>query len=144
MKKILFAAGCLFAGALAVHADVIQKLIVNGEKVEQTVTTLSFDGDTVVLHFTDNTQQAIDMESVVITFDMDNANSIYSLKGFVSEQLHISGLQPDSKIDVYNAAGRQVMTTIASQAETVLSTASLPQGVYVLRAGRQVVKFIKR
>lgn len=144
MRKILLAAGCLLSGVLAVNADVIQKLIVNGEEVEQTVATLSFDGDNVVLQFTDNTQRTIDMESVVISFDVDCINSIYSLKGYVSDQLHISGLQPDSRIGIYDASGRQVMTVTTAQAETFFSTASLPQGVYVLRVGRQVVKFIKR
>ncbi len=52
----------------AMMADTKQTVTVNGSTVDKTVSRMTFDGDKVVMTFTDNTAQTEDMEAVTISF----------------------------------------------------------------------------
>ena len=142
MKRLILFLACGLL-ALGVQAQSRQTLTVNGETVEKTVVKMTFEGDQVVLHFADKSQQAADMSGVVLSFAIDNSTIIGSLQGKVYDVLHIANLEPGTEIVVYDAHGKVVMTTVAEQATADLQARSLRGGVYLLKAGRQVVKFVK-
>lgn len=140
MKKLLlFAAGLL----LNLSANATQTLKINGETVEKAVVTMTFNGDNVILTFSDQTSQTTDMSTVVLTFDSADA-SIYSLKSATGSLLNIDGIQPGTEIIVYDAEGRKQLATKASKNSVRISVEKLKAGTYIMKAGNQVVKFVKR
>lgn len=72
MRKILFVTSLLLGLTVSSQAAIAsdtQTITVNGRTVEKTAVELTFDGDNVVLHFSDGTEETADMESVAIAFD---------------------------------------------------------------------------
>lgn len=142
MKKILFLLACCLM-TIGMQAENTQKLTINGEEVQKVVTRMTFEGNNVVLHFDDQTQQSADMSTVVLSFTWDGAG-IYTVKQPVGDLLSLKGIAAGDALTIYDAAGKRVMTTTAEHAAATLSTKSLTPGVYMLKVGRQVVKFVKR
>ena len=130
MKQIFLTATLLLASVLAVMAASSQELTINGQMVEKTVARITFDGDNAVLTFSDNTLQSVDMESVVITFDLSLPNAI-SLTDITD--LLTSGTQ----VTIFDASGKKVLSTFDPSS----SIYNLPKGVYVMKAGNGNVKF---
>ena len=143
MKKLLMGFIALMLLATPeVRAD-NQRLIINGELVEKTVARITFDGDLVVLHFTDNGEQKEDMNTVKIAFS--NATSItdltvYNMRGVVDGKLYLEGLTQGAEVLIFDATGKQLTRSTSS----IIDVTNLRAGVYVLKADKQVVKFIKR
>ena len=145
MRKILaLTAACLLLSVSAALAGVGQQLTINGQTVEKSVTRITFDGDNVVLHFIGGDSQTADMESVILGFEYSPTTAIHTLRGTVGNSLSLEGLEPGTEVSIYDAQGKLVTTTTASEAKAVLSTSTLKKGVYMLKAGPQAVKFIKR
>jgi methionine-rich copper-binding protein CopC len=145
MKKLkLFTMACLLSVAFTAQAGNVQTLVINGEKVEKVVARITFEGDNVVLTFSDQTAQTTDMENVKLSFTPEDLTAIGTIRNAVNKTFSIEGLEPGTEITVYNADGKQVLTTHASEDLTILKMTSLKKGVYLMKAGKQVVKFIKR
>ena len=140
MKKFLFLTAVLL---FSLGASANQKLTINGEEVQKTVATITFDGDNVVLTFSDQSQQTADMATVIISFDTD-ASAIHSLKSPVGSMLDISGLAEGTELTIYDAAGKKLSYTKAGKDRSTLSVENLKSGVYILKAGNKIVKFVKR
>jgi len=75
MKRILIAA-LLPMMCLQMQADNVQTVVVNGAKVEQFATQLTFDGDQLTLLFDDGSQLTTDLEQMKITFSDDTSDNI--------------------------------------------------------------------
>lgn len=118
-------------------------LIINGQTVEKVATRISFEGDNVVVTFGDQTNQTVDMEQVKLSFT-PVSTAIGTIKKQVEDVLDINGLEPGTEIDIFDAQGKKVMTTRADEARAILNTSNLKGGVYLMKANRQSVKFIKR
>ncbi|MBR5687555.1 MAG: T9SS type A sorting domain-containing protein [Prevotella sp.] len=131
--------------ALGIYAG--QRLTINGETVEKAVTQITFDGDQAVLHFADDTTESVDMNSVimefVITTGINTKNNAFILKGAVDGELNISGLETD-RINIYDASGRIALSTRVSGSDVHIDARHLRSGMYILQAGNQIVKFMKR
>lgn len=146
MKKMIYSvvAVCLLLCALPAVADTVQTLTVNGERVGKTVARMTFEGDNVVLHFSDGSTQTDDLSVVVLKLDVTSTDGIFALKGTVADKLDIDGLAPGTPVTVYDASGRTVLTAKADEVKAAISVKSLKKGVYMMKAGRQLVKFVKR
>ena len=145
MRKILSLVVVLLLTAVSLaKAGNKQQLTINGQTVQNVVTRITFEGDNVVLYFIDSQSQTVDMDAVVLGFNYSPTTSISVLRGTVDNSLNLEGLDEDTMVSVYDAQGKLVATTTAREAKAVLSVSTLKSGVYVLKAGRQVVKFIKK
>ena len=145
MKKLkLFTMACLLSVAFTAQAGNVQTLVINGEKVEKVVARITFEGDNVVLTFSDQTAQTADMENVKLSFTPEDLTAIGTIRNAVNKTFSIEGLEPGTEIIIYNTDGKQVLTARASEDLTTLKMSSLKKGVYLMKAGKQVVKFIKR
>ncbi|MCR4810167.1 MAG: T9SS type A sorting domain-containing protein [Prevotella sp.] len=145
MRKILaIVAVCLFATASLVKAENKQQLTINGQAVESVVSRITFDGDNVVLHFVGGDSQTVEMDAVVLGFEYSTVVSINALRGTVDNFLNLQGIDEGTVVSVYDAQGKLVATTTAHEAKAVLSVSTPKSGVYMLKAGRQAVKFIKK
>ena len=56
----------------------------------------------------------------------------------------VGGLPVGSSYAVYDTAGKQLFTGRVVSSETRLDVRQLRTGIYMLRIGNQVVKFVKR
>lgn len=129
--------------SVSVKADVEQTLTINGERLEKAVVRMTFDGDQVIIHFVDQTTQSADMATVKMDLSLVT-DGIYSLKGQVGDLLDMQGLASGAEVVIYDASGRMVLQTKAGESRTMLTTKALRQGIYMMKTGKQVVKFIKR
>lgn len=143
MKKSLLLIAVLWSLALvSVKAGTGLVLVINGEKVEKSVTKISFEGDNVVLHFADASTQTADMGGVIISFSDAAAVrnlTAYELRSVVNGRLILGGLPKGTEVTVYDAAGKLMLSSTASD----LNVSHLKSGVYILKAGQQIVKFSK-
>lgn len=143
-RKLTLMATMLLAFAQTVLAATVQTLTVNGETLENTVAQITFEGDNVVLHFSDATTLTVDMEDAILSFVYTDPTAIQSLKAPIGETLLIGGLQPGTLVTIYDASGKQMMTAKAEDSTSRLSAKSLKPGVYLLKTEHQIVKFIKK
>ena len=143
MKRLLFfLTAFAFFSVLPSSADNTQVLVVNGETVEKVVTRMTFEGDNVILTFVDNSTQTADMGSVTLSFgSLSSINDLkaFQLKKVVNGQISLEGLEKGTEVFIYDTAGKQ----IARSKSTNINVSKLKEGVYVLKAGTQLVKFVK-
>ena len=148
MKKRIIASMLIaltMAGGL--FAETTQTLLINGEKVDKAVSSITFDGDNVVLHFGNETESH-DMNLVSMTLDhtsgLNNVN-LFEFNGkIVGGVLSVSGLDAGIPIYVYNLGGvAQVSAKADSEGKADIYVENLPGGIYVLQAGNNCVKFVK-
>lgn len=142
-KRSFFLTVLLLSFFAILEGQASQVLVINGEVVEKVVTKLTFDGDNVTLTFADSTTQTADMDAVSMQFtDVLAIRDImaFQLKKTIDNQIDLSGLTPGTEVFIFDAAGKQVIRSKAS----LINVRSLKSGIYVLKAGNQIVKFVKR
>ena len=145
MKKLFY----LFSAIMLIlvtpaKAETTPTLIINGETVEKVVTKISFEGDLAVLTFADTSVSSEDMENVILRFS-DCATSIkdinaFQLKQAVDGSLNIKGLAEGTQVQIFDASGKQMTATN----DATINVSSLKPGMYILKAGSQIVKFVKK
>ena len=118
-KKILFLM-CAILASLAMHADdvVTQEVVIDNQTIAKKVSQITFEGDNVVLSFTDNTHQTADMESVVINFD-------YRTDGV--DRITAPAVKGQK---VFNLKGQQMKNKAEMQ----------PKGIYVVDGKKVIIK----
>lgn len=84
-----------------------------------------------------------------VSFEQKGTSDIISVKDSgnliartVSDKLTLIGVQ--GEVSVYDAGGKLQLQVIAKGGETVVGTSSLPNGVYVVKVGKQTFKFMKK
>ena len=145
MKKLLF----LFSATLLMLASPIkavttQTLIINGEPVEKVVTKITFNGDLAVLTFSDATEISEDMGNVILRFSSAPTSikdiAVFQMNKVVGDNLLINGLADETQVVIYDASGKDIITTYGSN----INVNGLRPGIYILKAGNQIVKFVKQ
>lgn len=149
IKKLFCGLVMLMATGFAAFAASTHTLTINGQTVDQVVKQISFDGDNVVLHFSDGTSQSSDMAAVEIAFNHQQSGigdvDMFTFNGYVEGGvLVVEGVEAGAPVEIYNLSGVQVLASVAAEGRTELAVDNLQAGVYVLRAGNNVVKFVKR
>ncbi len=64
--------------------------------------------------------------------------------GDVKGKATLEGLPSGTPVLVYDSAGRMCLSTRTGNGQTVLDTSSLTRGIYVMKAGKTVIKFNKK
>lgn len=114
MRKFLLLS-LLFMSAATMMADDIQKL--DAAKV----TRITFNGDNVIISFTDGTSSTYDMEAV--TIDFSNVTSIGE-RIEMSKKMGLEGKQ------VYDLKGRRAGKSVAN----------LKKGIYIVDGKKVIIK----
>jgi hypothetical protein len=145
MKKLLLLFSAIMLMFVSpVKAGTTQTLIINGEVVEKVVTKITFEGDLAVLTFADETVISEDMGNVIMRFT-SSPTSIQNVETFqlnkaVGDNLEINGLVEGIQVQVVDATGKQIIVTYDSK----INISSLKPGMYILKAGNQIIKFAKK
>ena len=118
MKKVylLFLAVML---SVATFADNKQTVKIDGQVIDKTVTEITFDGDNVVLQYSDNTSGQADMSLVTLSFS-------YQTTG-ISQ---IEDIKKALQGKVYDLQGQCVGT----------SPKGLSKGVYIVNGKKIIIK----
>lgn len=118
MKKayLLLLAGML---STAVFAGSKQTVNINGQVIEKTVSEITFDGDNVVLQYSDNTSDQADMSLVTLSFT-------YQTTGISQVEDIKKALQGK----VYNLQGQCVGSSLQG----------LSKGVYMINGKKVIIK----
>lgn len=145
--SIFAAAACFFAG----QAANVARVTVNGEPVAKVVTAITFDGDQMRIHFGDSDSMDADMGDVLLAFAEDGMSAIdaanlsaFSYDGIVGDLLTVSGLAENTILSVFDVSGKTLFGPVAAEGRMEINVAAFPAGVYMLRAGNEIVKFTKR
>ncbi|MCM1519786.1 MAG: T9SS type A sorting domain-containing protein [Lachnoclostridium sp.] len=144
MKKKLLAIACLALSCGSAMADAV--LTVNGQQVEKAVASLSFDGDDVIISYGDNSSSRHDMGDAVLNFnDITGIGQLTfsKLSVTVGETIVVKGIAPGTTIQVFDIRGRLVTAATSADDECTLDLSGVQPDVYLLRAGNQIVKFVK-
>ena len=118
MKKayLLLLAGML---STAVFAGSKQMVKIDGQVIEKTVSEITFDGDNVVLQYSDNTSDRGDMSLVTLSFT-------YQTTG-ISQ---VEGIKQALQGKVYNLQGQYVGSSLQG----------LSKGVYIINGKKVIIK----
>ncbi len=147
MKKIVTLLLSLFLTVGTAFADNSQVVIINGQKVEKVATKITFNGDNAVVSFSDGSSQSADMSQVVIYLNVStdiHKVETFNFNGLIGDELHLSNIAEGTAVTIYDATGKVLQQVKATDTTLSLNTASLKNGVYVLKAGNQIVKFLKK
>ena len=118
MKKayLLLLVGML---STAVFAGSKQTVKIDGQLIEKTVSEITFDGDNVVLQYSDNTSNQADMSLVTLSFT-------YQTTG-ISQ---IEDIKKALQGKVYNLQGQYVGSSLQG----------LSKGVYIINGKKVIIK----
>ena len=147
MKKIVTLLLSLFLTVGTAFADNSQVVVINGQEVQKVATKITFSGDNATVSFSDGSSQTADMAQVVIylnvTTDIRKVET-FSFNGLNGDELRLSNIAEGTAVTIYDATGKVLQQVKATDTTLSLNTASLKNGVYVLKAGNQIVKFLKK
>lgn len=119
MKKT-FAVSVCVAASLCAQADTHQTVTVGGEAIDKFVTTITFDGDDVVLGFADGSSVEAPMADVAVRLSYDG----------VADAMPSPDAGPAAPAPIYSLGGQYVGT----------SAEGLPKGVYISGGKKLVIK----
>ena len=153
MRKIVLFMLMLLAVNSSQAAGVFK---VNGEVITKTPTLITLDYSqigNILVQFSDGSVVSYNMN--LVEFYPNEVSSVSSIqntmkegpffyiKGHVRDVLHLEGVTPGAEIGIYSANGAQKYLGKSNGKDTSVDVSRLGRGVYILRVGRQAVKFIK-
>lgn len=126
---------------------------VNGEEIKKTPTLITLDysrAGYIQVQFSDSSVVSYNMNLVEFCPNEVNAiqntmkeGTFFHIKGHVRDVLCLEGITSGAEIAVYSANGEQKYLGKSNGENMSVDVSHLSRGVYVLRVGRQAVKFIK-
>jgi len=126
---------------------------VNGEDIQKTPALITLDYSqigNILVQFSDGSVVSYNMN--LVEFYPNEVSSIqntmkegpfFYIKGHVRDVLRLEGVTPGAEIGIYSANGAQKYLGKSNGKDTSVDVSRLGRGVYILRVGRQAVKFIK-
>ncbi len=145
-KKIIAISTLLMSFCSLTHADDVQTLTINGENVAKTVSMFTFDGDNVVVHFTDS-NESYPLDNVVLEFNQTSSIgqiSVFSMNSLADGSLDISGLSENTRLNIFDSTGKQISSQLSNGTSAHLDISGFVSGVYILKANNNIIKFIKK
>ena len=133
------------------NAQTQQIVIVNGDELKgKSVRSMTFEGDDARLSPSDNSTITVKIEEVRIFFDSDNTGieenkiKVFNYNGIVDDYLTLSGIPTKTTIAIYDAAGKLLTQARTENDATSIYVGNLCKGVYTAKAGKYVIKFVKK
>ena len=152
MKKlianVLFAVFCI---GIHCNAQSTHTLIVNGKALEgKSLVSISFDGDNAKLLLSDNSSLSERMDNVKILFPKaptaiePTRITAFHYTGIVDDYLTIGGIANSAAILIDDASGRLRLQAKPDGDNASIHVGNLGNGVYTAKAGKHVIKFVKK
>ena len=126
---------------------------VNGEEIKKAPTLITLDysrAGYIQVQFSDSSVVSYNMNlvefypnDVPASQNTMKEASFFHIKGHVRDILQLEGITPGAEIGIYAANGVQKYLGKSNSRNVSVDVSHLSRGVYLLRVGRQAVKFIK-
>ncbi len=145
-KKIIATTALLMSLCGFAYADATQTLTINGENVTRTVSQFTFDGNNVVVHFSDS-NESYPLDNVVLEFNQTTGIgqiSVFKMNTLADGSLDISGLSEKTHLNIFDSTGKEVSSQLANGSSVHLDISGLASGIYILKANDNIIKFIKK
>jgi len=155
MNKKIFLLGLalLIAGQfLAAQNTVIKIISADGTVMISSLTNVQnivFEDNTMTvnmkeayLSYTEVTCIRFNQSMGIKTLPVESSVSVFPNP--VQTNLTVTGVDKDKKINLLNLNGTLLQSIPAQDSSTNIDVSSLPQGLYLLQIGEQVIKFIKQ
>ena len=152
----------LLCNAQVLHAQTTDYVVtVNGTVLTQRIKEVStssqtnnyFVGSSMMRLYwkeEDNSWSHMDLHPLLLEFffneaGTDGINKLEILEGGkLKDKLLLGGLPEGTPVMVFNTAGHQCLSARISSKETPIDTSKLPNGIYIVKAGKNVIKFMKK
>lgn len=153
MKRLLLSLCLMGAMGLNALADTTQQTItINSVEVTgKQVTAIAFSGDNATLTYSDNTTatESMDVISILLSYDAAKPSAIsdvnvFEFNGIVGGNLQVGGLESGTPVQVFSITGKVCATGVAQDGQASIDVSSLGRGLYIVRAGNQAIKFVKK
>lgn len=151
MKKLITTLVVAVVMAVNCRAEAVQTIIVNGTKViGKNIVTMTFEGENAVLEYSDMTTGKAPVEQVCVLLSYDGTDvnglkqSVFAYNGVVDDMLVISGIEGETDVTLYDATGKAMAKALTKAGETRISMKGMAPGVYIVKAGKTIVKISKK
>lgn len=152
-RKLLFVFILLLSVTVQAQSDRLLKI--NDEVVEKDPVTITLDYEeagNVIVEFTDGTKVSCNMNRLEIlpngTTDIRKVEGVkegfFVIKSAVRDELRVEGAELGSDVMIYSVGGTLLMKDKTDSSLYVADVSRLQRGAYLLRIGKQAVKFVKQ
>ena len=117
---------------------------------------ITFNAGTMIILLKNNSTVSLPLsEMQKILFSPETATEVIEMEAIeanthvsvypnpVHDVLYVDGVEENTVINVFNVKGMLMQTVTAKEKIVQLNVNTLPQGVYILQAGKETVRFIK-
>lgn len=147
MKKTLTLTLCALIAGIAAWAAPVQTVTVNEEEISgKAVEQILFDCEKVTVVFDDgSTIDDVNTLKLLIGASGVSGAKFYEASVKVEgNSLTVKGLDGGNAISVFDAKGQQVATAQLQSEVASIDISNLSAGIYFVRSGKQVIKFLKK
>ncbi len=155
MKRFLIIAVSIFLVLPAISQDVRTNLIIKTNTDEQTVQfddlrRITFNGTKVQIEKYDGSTISNDMANIIYlsatskTTDIVAPQTSGNLVKHISSDAILVNCASGATVEIYNMSGSRIATRKLDADNGTISIATLPKGIYILRADGRTAKFLKR
>ena len=155
MRRLLLIAVSVLLALPAISQDVRTNLIIKTDTGEQSVQfdelrRITFSGTTVQVEKFDGTAISNDMADIIYLSAKSETTNIVTPQnsGNLVESISSDAISVNSTagatIEIYNMSGSHITTRQLESENGTISIATLPKGIYILRADGRTAKFLKR
>lgn len=155
MRRLLLIAVSVLLALPAISQDVRTSLIIKTDTGEQSVQfdelrRITFSGTTVQVEKLDGTAISNDMADIIYLSAKSETTNIVTPQnsGNLVESISSDAISVNATagatIEIYNMSGSHITTRQLESENGTISIATLPKGIYILRAAGRTAKFLKR
>lgn len=155
MRRFLTIVISIFLALPAISQDARTNLIIKTNLEEQTVQfddlrRITFNATTVQIEKFDGSTISNDMANIIYmsatskTTDIVAPQTSGNLVEHISSNAIVVNCVSGAIVEIYNMSGSRIATRRLDADNGTISIATLPKGIYILRAEGRTVKFLKR
>lgn len=155
MRRFFLIAISVLLALPAISQDIRTNLIIKTNTGEQTVQfdelrRITFSGTTVQVEKFNGTTISSDMADIIYFSAKPESTNIVTPQNSGNLVEHISSdaisinANAGATIEIYNMSGSHIVTKQLDAENGTISIATLPKGIYILRAAGRTAKFLKR
>ncbi|MBR3854954.1 MAG: T9SS type A sorting domain-containing protein [Bacteroidaceae bacterium] len=155
MRRFLTIVISIFLALPAISQDARTNLIIKTNAGEQTVQfddlrRITFNATTVQIEKFDGSTISNDMANIIYlsatskTTDIVAPQTSGNLVEHISSDAIVVNCVSGAIVEIYNMSGSRIATRRLDADNGTISIATLPKGIYILRAEGRTVKFLKR
>jgi len=155
MRRFLTIVISIFLALPAISQDARTNLIIKTNAGEQTVQfddlrRITFNATTVQIEKFDGSTISNDMANIIYLSATSNTTNILApqtsdkLVENISSDAITVNCASGTTVQIYNMSGSHIATRRLDADNGIISIATLPKGIYILRADERTAKFLKR